>query len=275
MLQTIKADFSPWVSLLDEFRPYNTDSAFAYCRHKGLASRTGNKEFMTNARLNTANVLSSIGMYKEAQKLRIQYPTTLCRIISAHITLYIKEQWLHIWWISQSEEDKMKYRADIRSDARTLLLDANTDICFLCSGHGRQNAIEWETAAKQWRFLKIFCWQLAFHTYESDLRKFSAHSYQILGDKEKQKRICWFHPSRIWRHLSARIYVTPPACSAALWGRRHRTMRKISSIAMSDAKKCNSRQRILWDKRHLSDCRFCLRKWNSTSEGNSRSLVSS
>ena len=51
-------------ALLDEFRPYNTDSALAYCRRREeLARRTGRRDLAINAALNTANVLGSMGLY--------------------------------------------------------------------------------------------------------------------------------------------------------------------------------------------------------------------
>lgn len=70
-----KSRFIALGDLLDEFRPYNTDSAFAYCKKREiLAMETGNPEFITNARLNTANVLGSIGMYKEALDIMDSIP---------------------------------------------------------------------------------------------------------------------------------------------------------------------------------------------------------
>lgn len=72
------ARFLAMGDLFDEFRPYNTDSAFAYCKQREiLALKTGNKDYITNAQLNTANVFGSIGMYKEALEIvdSIQYNT--------------------------------------------------------------------------------------------------------------------------------------------------------------------------------------------------------
>lgn len=53
--------------LLDAFRPYNTDSALYYCKERELlAKQIGDSAFLLNAQLNTANVLGSVGMYKDA-----------------------------------------------------------------------------------------------------------------------------------------------------------------------------------------------------------------
>ena len=54
-------------ALLNEYQAYNTDSAFAVCeRRERLARRIGDPYLIRNAALNTANVLASTGMYKEA-----------------------------------------------------------------------------------------------------------------------------------------------------------------------------------------------------------------
>ena len=91
------ARFGAMGELLDEFRPYNTDSAFAYCKlRENLALKTGNPEFITNAQLNTANVLGSIG---------ILFPS-----ISCHTIIILKGPWPLICWIIPSE---MKIRIDI------------------------------------------------------------------------------------------------------------------------------------------------------------------
>ena len=56
--------------LLDEYSPYNTDSAFSICRLRELiARRIGTSWMIANARMNTANILARTGMYKEALEI--------------------------------------------------------------------------------------------------------------------------------------------------------------------------------------------------------------
>lgn len=98
-------------NLLDEFRPYNTDSAFAYCRQREiLALKTGNPEFITNSRLNTANVLGSIGMYKEALEIVDSIP---CNHVPDYLLpyyYYIKRTVAsYLVDFSVRKEDKDKY----------------------------------------------------------------------------------------------------------------------------------------------------------------------
>lgn len=70
-----EARFLALGALLDEFRPYNTDSALAYCRmREELAVRTGRRDQAINAALNTANVLGSMGLYKEALEITDTIP---------------------------------------------------------------------------------------------------------------------------------------------------------------------------------------------------------
>lgn len=106
------ARFGAMGELLDEFRPYNTDSAFAYCKlRENLALKTGNPEFITNAQLNTANVLGSIGMYKEALDIVDSIP---CNTVPEYLLpyyYYIKRTVAsYLLDYSVRDEDKDRYR---------------------------------------------------------------------------------------------------------------------------------------------------------------------
>ena len=53
--------------IIDCYESYNSDSAFLYCaRREAVARRSGRREFILNARMNTANIMNKTGMYKEA-----------------------------------------------------------------------------------------------------------------------------------------------------------------------------------------------------------------
>jgi len=54
-------------AIYDEYKSYNTDSALTYARLKmSIADRLNNKHDQIDARLNTASIMGTTGMYKEA-----------------------------------------------------------------------------------------------------------------------------------------------------------------------------------------------------------------
>ena len=62
--------FSALDALINEYNSYNTDSALAICRRRELLARkNGNPVMIRNAMMNTANVLATTGMYKEAMEI--------------------------------------------------------------------------------------------------------------------------------------------------------------------------------------------------------------
>ena len=72
LLQLISEEehFAILGALLDEYRSFNTDSAFYVAEEREqIAMRLGNREYIDNARMNKADVLGMTGMYKEAMDL--------------------------------------------------------------------------------------------------------------------------------------------------------------------------------------------------------------
>lgn len=72
LLQSISEEehFAILSALLDEYRSFNTDSAFYVAEEREqIAMRLGNREYIDNARMNKADVLGMAGMYKEAMDL--------------------------------------------------------------------------------------------------------------------------------------------------------------------------------------------------------------
>lgn len=72
LLQSISEEehFAILSALLDEYRSFNTDSAFYVAEEREqIAMRLGNREYIDNARMNKADVLGMTGMYKEAMDL--------------------------------------------------------------------------------------------------------------------------------------------------------------------------------------------------------------
>lgn len=76
--------------LIDEYNPFNTDSAYVTSlRREEVARRTGNHDFITNAILNKANILSATGMYKEALDVMEHFS-------SANVPRYLLPYYYHI-----------------------------------------------------------------------------------------------------------------------------------------------------------------------------------
>lgn len=61
-------DIIGWI--VDSYASFNTDSAYRYSElREAVADEIGDRELIVNARMNQADILSSIGMYTEAMEL--------------------------------------------------------------------------------------------------------------------------------------------------------------------------------------------------------------
>lgn len=233
--------------LLDEFRPYNTDSAFEYCRlRENLAFKTGNPEYITNARLNTANVLGSIGMYKEALEIVDSIPDSSVPEYLLPYYYYIKRTVAsYLIDFSVRKEDKDKYLAVFETYQDSLL--------SLCPPNSLSYVIDmadkYIRKGEYRKSVKILEDYLANNKYPTHDRAIVANSlalaYQKLGNTEKQKENLLIS-SIADLQASVREYVSLRQLALLLFqegdtDNAHEFLR----IAMEDAKKCNARQRIL------------------------------
>lgn len=70
MEPTPELKYTIYGQLFDEYRPYRSDTALYYAEKKlQIARELQNKEMLNEARLNVANVLVTVGMYKEAMDI--------------------------------------------------------------------------------------------------------------------------------------------------------------------------------------------------------------
>lgn len=111
--------------LYDEYSAYKSDSALVYARKKlQLAEKLNNQEFITDARLNLASIMGTMGMYKEAvdllETVDIQkYPDLKAYYFHINRTVY---GFMADYAVSVQE----KARYDLLTDAyRDSLLTAN------------------------------------------------------------------------------------------------------------------------------------------------------
>ena len=62
--------FNVMNDLYNEYLSFNTDSAHSICmRQLALAEKTGNRNMIVHAQLNSANIFCAVGMYTEASRI--------------------------------------------------------------------------------------------------------------------------------------------------------------------------------------------------------------
>ncbi len=233
--------------LLDEFRPYNTDSAFEYCRQREiLAFKTGNPEFITNARLNTANVLGSIGMYKEALDIVDSIPHDSVPQYLLPYYYYIRRTIAaYLIDFAVRKEDKDKNLAIFETYQDSLL-----SLCPPASlSYVVDMADKYYRNNEHGKAVEIIEDYLANNQYTTHDRAILANSlaraYHGLGNIEKQKENLLISSIADLK-ASVREYVSLRQLAVLLFeegdiDNAHEFLR----IAMDDAKLCNARQRIL------------------------------
>lgn len=233
--------------LLDEFRPYNTDSAFEYCRQREiLAFKTGNPEFITNARLNTANVLGSIGMYKEALEIVDSVPHDSVPQYLLPYYYYIRRTIAaYLIDFAVRKEDKDRNLAIFETYQDSLLsLCPPASLSYIvdmsdkyCRNNEYGKAVE---------ILEDYLANNQYTTHDrAILANTLAYAYHGLGNTEKQKENLLISSIADLK-ASVREYVSLRQLAVLLFeegdiDNAHEFLR----IAMDDAKLCNARQRIL------------------------------
>lgn len=241
------ARFLAMGDLFDEFRPYNTDSAFAYCKQREiLALKTGNKDYITNAQLNTANVFGSIGMYKEALEIvdSIQYNTVPEYLLPYYF--YIKRTVAsYLVDFSIRKEDKERYRK-----IGNIYQDSLISLCVPGSfSYVINQADKYNSNGQCEKAVAILEDYLANNEYTTHDRAICANTlawaYQRLGNIDKQKENLLIS-SIADLQASVREYVSLRQLAVSLFQEGDiENAHEFLQIAMDDAQKCNARLRIL------------------------------
>lgn len=241
------ARFLAMGDLFDEFRPYNTDSAFAYCKQREiLALKTGNKDYITNAQLNTASVFGSIGMYKEALEIvdSIQYNTVPEYLLPYYF--YIKRTVAsYLVDFSIRKEDKERYRK-----IGNIYQDSLISLCVPGSfSYVINQADKYNSNGQCEKAVAILEDYLANNEYTTHDRAICANTlawaYQRLGNIDKQKEILLIS-SIADLQASVREYVSLRQLAVLLFQEGDiENAHEFLQIAMDDAQKCNARLRIL------------------------------
>lgn len=241
------ARFLAMGDLFDEFRPYNTDSAFAYCKQREiLALKTGNKDYITNAQLNTASVFGSIGMYKEALEIvdSIQYNTVPEYLLPYYF--YIKRTVAsYLVDFSIRKEDKERYRK-----IGNIYQDSLISLCVPGSfSYVINQADKYNSNGQCEKAVAILEDYLANNEYTTHDRAICANTlawaYQRLGNIDKQKENLLIS-SIADLQASVREYVSLRQLAVLLFQEDDiENAHEFLQIAMDDAQKCNARLRIL------------------------------
>ena len=239
--------FDALVHLYEEYHSFNSDSAYSISlRQEALARKTGNTILIDNARLNRANVLASTGMYHEALAL-------LDSVNLKHLPDYLYPFYYHIKrtvygymedYAAFGPEKKLyhqltnNYRDSIMSvHVPQTLSYAITKADFLNVNGQPQEALN----------------LLSNYMKENDLSEHDkaicawtlSESYSKLGKKEKQKEQLIISSVSDLKS-SVREYASLRQLAILLYeeGKLEEAY-KLMSIAVEDASKSNSRQRIL------------------------------
>ena len=249
LLQSISEEehFAILSALLDEYRSFNTDSAFYVAEEREqIAMRLGNREYIDNARMNKADVLGMAGMYKEAMDLmrnihieRLSknlrpyyyhiYRTIYGLMADYAITKYERKLYTELTdkyrdSLLLVNKDNLLIHTLVQSDQYNVRNEYDKAICLLTDYLAQQKEYEHNVA--------ICAYTLS-------------ESYRLKGDKEKEKE--FLIVSAIADMTTAvREYISLRKLAILLYqeGDIERAYSYVK-ICMEDAAACNARLRKL------------------------------
>ena len=249
LLQSISEEehFAILSALLDEYRSFNTDSAFYVAEEREqIAMRLGNREYIDNARMNKADVLGMAGMYKEAMDLmrnihieRLSknlrpyyyhiYRTIYGLMADYAITKYERKLYTELTdkyrdSLLLVNKDNLLIHTLVQSDQYNVRNEYDKAICLLTDYLAQQKEYEHNVA--------ICAYTLS-------------ESYRLKGDKEKEKE--FLIVSAIANMKTAvREYISLRKLAILLYqeGDIERAYSYVK-ICMEDAAVCNARLRKL------------------------------
>ena len=234
-------------ALLDEFRPYNTDSALAYCRRREeLARKTGRRDQAVNAALNTANVLGSMGLYKEALDITDTIPySEVPEWLRPYYHYIGRTVYSSLAGYSLRSEDRDRYRRQsaVHQDSIIALSEPGT-LSYTVNVADKHNARgEFREAAE---ILENYLSTGEYTTHDRAICAFTlAFAYQNLGDGEKAEENMLIS-SIADLQAAVREYVSLRQLGVHLYKKGDvADAYEFLKISMEDARKCNARLRVL------------------------------
>ena len=239
--------FDALTHLYEEYHSFNTDSAYSVTlRQNALANRVGDIVLIDNARLNRANVLASTGMYHETLELLDSvnfsdlpdYLYPFYYHIKRTVYGYLEDYAAFEPEKSHYHELTNAYRDSIMSvHIPSILSHAITKADYLNVNGRPAEAVE---------VLNAFMAENELSEHDKAICAWTlSESYGRLGDKQKQKEQLLI--SSISDLKSAvREYISLRQLAIMLYeeGELEKAY-ELMSIAVDDASKSNSRQRII------------------------------
>ena len=249
LLQSISEEehFAILSALLDEYRSFNTDSAFYVAEEREqIAMRLGNREYIDNARMNKADVLGMAGMYKEAMDLmrnihieRLSknlrpyyyhiYRTIYGLMADYAITKYERKLYTELTdkyrdSLLLVNKDNLLIHTLVQSDQYNVRNEYDKAICLLTDYLAQQKEYEHDVA--------ICAYTLS-------------ESYRLKGDKEKEKEFLIVSAIADMK-TAVREYISLRKLAILLYqeGDIERAYSYVK-ICMEDAAVCNARLRKL------------------------------
>ena len=247
LLQLISEEehFAILGALLDEYRSFNTDSAFYVAEEREqIAMRLGNREYIDNARMNKADVLGMTGMYKEAMDL-------MRNIHAERLSKKLRPYYYHIYrtiYGLMADYAVTKYERKLYTELtdkyRDSLLLVNKDNLLI---HTLIQSDQYNVRNEYDKAICLLTDYLAQQKeYEHDVAICAytlSESYRLKGDKEKEFLIV----SAIADMTTAvREYISLRKLAILLYqeGDIERAYSYVK-ICMEDAAACNARLRKL------------------------------
>lgn len=234
-------------ALLNEFNSYNTDSAFAICkRREALARIIGDPYMLRNAAMNTAGVLATTGMYKEALDIMDTIPSASVpermRPFRYHI---LRSIYGYMADYAVRHEDSAHYR-ELTNNYLDSLIAANQPgtlghVLALATRHNTRGEFQEAVDVVQ-RFLD----ENETTTHEKAICAFTlSESYDLMGDRERQKEQL-IRASIADLRSAIREYVSLRKLAMLLYeeGQVDQAY-ELLCISMDDAMKCNARLRVV------------------------------
>lgn len=240
--------FSSLGTLLDEYRSFNTDSSLHVARQRyQLAMRLNNREWINNARMNTADIMGTAGMYKESIDL-------MQNIHIASLPPYLHSYYYHIYRtvyglmadyaVTDREKKLYAEMTDRYRDSLLLVNDKNSLVYTLVQGDQYNARYEYDKAIRLLTDYYLQDQQQDVHTIAICAYTLS-ESYRLKGDRENQKKFLIISAISDMKS-GVREYISLRKLAVLLFkeGDVDRAYSYLK-LCMNDAVACNARLRIL------------------------------
>lgn len=240
------ARFSVMDALLDEYRAYNTDTSLALAREKyRLALRIKNSAYLDEARMNTADIMGTAGMYKEAIDLMqtIQVDALPRNQHAYYYHIYRTVYGLMAdYAVTEPEKKRYTERADLYRDSLLLANDPHSWTYRLVQSDQYNVRFEYDEAIRvlsgyQEEHPDIHTAAVCAYTL--------SESYRLKGDEENRKKYLILSATSDLQS-AVREYISLRKLAVVLYqeGDIDRAYAYLS-VCMDDAVTCNARLRIL------------------------------